>query len=191
MTLTLRKAHNVSSLTRPAQSSLLTTSVATTSSGPVLQATRHIGAGYAFGIGSQYTEVSPLIIPANTPTKVMLPDISIDDLRGAFKGHDFISSGDFQPRGVGDTTILRISMIGKADLSNTQADLSLRLVGSEIDAEEEGFSTSAGTPSRLNFKFLNFSAQTFVANGGEFFITTTADAEVWDVRPLIVPISPQ
>ena len=191
MSLVLRKAHG-HSLNQPANSvKLQSSSTPVQSTGPVLQASKHIGAGYWFSTGSEYTEGSPINLTAGVEQNFDLPEVTIDNLRGAFEGHAFSNNGKFQPRAVVDTTILRIAMQGKSSIIGAKARMILTMNGLVIDADEESFHNSAGVQQQTNFKFLNFSGASFVQHGGQFSLISTADAEMWDPRPLIIPISPQ
>lgn len=138
---------------------------------------------------TQYTVGSRLIIPNNTRT--LIPNNAGSILNPQIP-QDITTFWDpinnrFLPDRNGDFYHLRLSFSTTADKNNAQGVVELDIGGSQgvIWSSDIFYTKGANVVIDTAFAIPVYTLATFIANGGQFYITTSENATVYDIQLLI------
>jgi len=132
---------------------------------------------------TEFTEESPRTIPANTRTK-----ITIDALSGVSTNAPDVSVGwwnsgtqKFMPDSSGDFYVSRLSFIADPTLNNRNLTLELDIGGSfgTIWSKTVRLARGAGVDTQIAENINVYTLGTFVANGGEFYVTCDGEFNLY------------
>ena len=140
-----------------------------------------------------YTEASPFNIPANTRVVLPInPDTVIESYAPDSIPADQIWSGNkITPLNVGDSYIVRLSYTVVPDQNDRTVDQELDIAGTEdvISTRFYRLAKGAGVPNKVSNTTSLFALDTFKQNGGEFYIQSDTNLEIYDISILIHKIS--
>lgn len=149
--------------------------------------------GWAYYVTDTFTEAAPLEIEADElvilPLNKLGPGTDESNLQFPLINHDFINgAGLFYPFGDEDAYTLRLNF--KARPLQIGGSLELQLnIGPPIGViytKSEPISFEAGSIDSFSFAIPIFTAGTFLANGGQFWLKPNVPIEVFDVDLVVI-----
>ena len=138
---------------------------------------------------TQYTSGSPLVINQNVRTLVPNNAGAIINSQIPLDITTFWDpiNSKFIPDRVGDFYILRYSGVIVANNNNTYATLELDIGGSQgvIWTRDIALTKGANVPVEFAIAIPLYTLQTFVTNGGQFYIETTRRCDLYDISLVV------
>lgn len=149
------------------------------------------GQGWAYYVDSQYTSGSPRTISGNTRTLLTNNKLGADT-NETYLPSDTITwwnstTNRFTPTNLGDAYDVRLGIIANASGSNPYITFDLDVGGSIgiIWANTGVFARGAGVATRFTMSIPVFTLDTFLSNGGGFYITTSSSTTIYGITMLV------
>ncbi len=132
-----------------------------------------------------YTDVSPLAIASGTRTLLPNDAANVLDLVNVNGGASWWNSGTstFEPDNSGDTYDFRLQFTVDSAVNNRNLQIELDIGGSQgvIWDKTIRLARGAGVNTRVTETMQIYTLVTFVANGGQIFITCDGDIDLFDI----------
>lgn len=144
-----------------------------------------------------YTDSNPLVLEQGVREKLV---INSDNVTNGFGANNLNAdsiwdpiTSSFKPIALGDSYIFRLTGTGSPLVNNSNLKIELDIGGSQGVIWEETISLSRGADIGVKFVTTNsiFSLSTFIANGGDFYVTCDGIAEIYDLSLFIQKITEQ
>ena len=141
--------------------------------------------GWVFVGDTLYTETNPFSVPATVKTKITNNAGTFINVIFPLGGMTWWSNAtnSFQFDNVGDTYDVRVQFKVKPTLNNQDFELELNQGGADpvVISKTIVLGTNAGEITNVS-ETLDFATlDDFVSNGGELFITSDSDLEIYDI----------
>lgn len=151
------------------------------------------GSSFGFHVirDGEYDSVTPQTIPGDTRTLLENDGLgsNIDFRLPPYDTHDFLVNDRFYPLTVGSVYTLRLTCVVESTVMNNEATFELDIGGAvgRIQGVSPPISRSAGVSQQIEMLFKMFALDTFLANGGGFYVTTLSELMVHNVEWFITP----
>lgn len=131
----------------------------------------------------EHTQSTPLTISSNVRTLLPNNAANVLNVTNPIGGSTWWANDKFNPDNSGDTYDLRVGFIADPTLNNRNLTLELDIGGTQgvIWSKTLRLARGAGVDTRIIETIDIFTLGTFIANGGEIFITCDGDVDIYDI----------
>lgn len=142
-----------------------------------------------------FTSATPQSIPANTRTLLQINLDSVIEFAGANGAlasdiWDAVNN-KLTPLASGDSYLFRLSMTANPTLNNRNFTVDLDIGGTQgvIFERSTRLARGANVDTKISMTNSIFTLGTFIANGGEIYITCDGDVEIFDISLFIQKVT--
>lgn len=147
------------------------------------------GFGYQQFSDAQYTSLMPLTLVRNDRTQLTNNGaVTSSTMNGPFTGHSFLMGSIIRPVAVGDVILLRLTFNIMSSLMKNHLVVELD-DGNILAVQDQDFARQSGEIEEISMNFLTTVTSSFLNNGARFFAMPHAQARIWDMKLLIIPMS--